>query len=167
MGAGPRQTALRTFASAITAIAKKYGLQFELRKHGYQEERVLAAYQSVLKRAHPDKGGSGSDFRALFEAKAAWTSASTVQPAPAPPPQQPSPSKSQPGARKRPAAAAAAPHPKRKATSHAGSAAPVSPGRAATGHELDVAPSASTKSPPLDVTRRIVTKPSSIALLQR
>jgi hypothetical protein len=73
-----RQNALRQFACVIKAVAKTVNATLpheRLSRCG--EKEVLEAYKALLKKAHPDKGGTAEAFRTLFEAKAAWDVAAT------------------------------------------------------------------------------------------
>ena len=76
MGTSSRQEALRKFASVLRAVAKTVNASLpHERLSRCNEKEVLEAYKALLKKAHPDKGGTAEAFRTLFEAKAAWDAA--------------------------------------------------------------------------------------------
>ena len=62
-----RQNALREYRRRVWRLLRKYGVD-PLCKD-CTEAAVLRAHRSLLKKVHPDKGGSAEDFRVAHEAK--------------------------------------------------------------------------------------------------
>lgn len=100
MPAGPRQNALRAYSRVVAPFICKYGVPPLPRDP--KLDQVAECHRRLLRKVHPDKGGTPDDFRAVRSAKevldAALRAAEEGPPPPAP--------REPPGInRKRPAAA--------------------------------------------------------------
>ena len=63
--------ARRALVTVQLALAAAYRIVFSVTRDA-TDDAVLAAYKRVLRRAHPDKGGSKADAQKLLGAKEAW-----------------------------------------------------------------------------------------------
>ena len=68
----PRAT--RTFVSVLLKLAFDYGVVADISRES-DDKAISQAYRRVLRKVHPDKGGSKKKFQALQAAKEAWDSA--------------------------------------------------------------------------------------------
>lgn len=74
MPVSPALAARRALVSVLLALALTYALTLGVVKDSPDAE-VSAAYKKVLRKAHPDKGGSTADAQRLQAAKEAWDKA--------------------------------------------------------------------------------------------
>ena len=66
--------AQRSLVSVLLSVASAYNVAVQVNRDSLPEE-LLKAYRSVVKKAHPDKGGSTQKFQRLQAAKEAWDAA--------------------------------------------------------------------------------------------
>ena len=112
MPTGPRQVALRTYQRAVANLVSKYGVSPLGRDPKLCD--VAQFHHRLLKKVHPDKGGSAEDFRVVQAAKEALDNSvnaalPTARPPAAPPCPPPPTAPPQTPTRKRPASAAPVP----------------------------------------------------------
>ena len=74
MAAGPVQVAKRTLVFVLLLLARKHGLQLAVTRES-GDDIVLACYRKVIRRVHPDKGGSTVDTQQLVDARDKWEQA--------------------------------------------------------------------------------------------
>ena len=72
--ASSSRAAKRAFVTVILALAAVYGLVAAITRES-DDVAVHAAYRRVVKRAHPDKGGSAESAQKLQAAREAWLNA--------------------------------------------------------------------------------------------
>ena len=68
MPAGPRQVALRAYRTAVLPLSRKYGVPVLPADPKLSE--IGDFHRRLLKKVHPDKGGTPEDFRVARSAKA-------------------------------------------------------------------------------------------------
>lgn len=66
--------AKRALVSALLALAQQYGVCLQISRESL-DSRVESAFRSVVKKVHPDKGGSVADMQRLQKAMEEWRSA--------------------------------------------------------------------------------------------
>ena len=71
MPAGPTQQMRRAFVTVLLAVAAVYNVVLLLTRDSSDAE-LVSGYRKVIKKAHPDKGGSAEEFRRLQTAKENW-----------------------------------------------------------------------------------------------
>ena len=74
MPAGGAQLARRAFVRLLISTAVAYAVAVNLTQRSTDQE-VGQAFRKVVKKVHPDKGGSVADMQRLQEAKQSWESA--------------------------------------------------------------------------------------------
>ena len=73
MPSGGPTVALGAFARVLKDVARTYHVPHGgLATRKVTRASALSVYKTLLRRAHPDKGGDASDFRKLVEAKETW-----------------------------------------------------------------------------------------------
>ena len=63
--------ATRALVKVIITLARAYQVAVTVTRDS-PEPDILRAYKQVVRKAHPDKGGRGTDFHALHDAKEKW-----------------------------------------------------------------------------------------------
>ena len=58
------QRTKRAFVTMLLSVASTYSVAVKVNRNSDDEE-LLGAYRQVVKKAHPDKGGSKEDFQTL------------------------------------------------------------------------------------------------------
>ena len=73
------QKAKRVFVHVLLSTAVAYHVALTVNRESADEE-LLTAYRQVVKKAHPDKGGSKENFQKLQAAKKAWAALQAKSP---------------------------------------------------------------------------------------
>jgi len=81
MAAGLVQLAKRAFVSLLLALAQQYRVRVTLTRDS-ADHAVEAAFRSVVKKVHPDKGGAVGDAQRLQQAREEWKAAKAKGPRP-------------------------------------------------------------------------------------
>ena len=74
MPASAAQQARRAFVKVLLALAAVYGVALSLSQRASDAD-LVAGYRKLVRRVHPDKGGSVQDMQRLQGAKDAWEDA--------------------------------------------------------------------------------------------
>ena len=78
MPVSPLQAAKRALVTLLLALAAAYNIAIAINRES-EDEAIKKAFRRVILKAHPDKGGTASDFRSLNDAREAWTAAAAAQ----------------------------------------------------------------------------------------
>ena len=70
------QLAKRAFVNFLLALAAAYGLILNVTRDSADAD-LVSAFKRVVRKAHPDKGGSVADTQRLHAARDAWKDAQT------------------------------------------------------------------------------------------
>ena len=81
MVASPLQLARRTFVSLLLQLARQYGVVLAITRDS-PDKLVLDGSRKVVRKVHPDKGGSPDDAKKLNAARDAWDKALGAKTAP-------------------------------------------------------------------------------------
>lgn len=81
MAASLAQLAKRAFVSLLLALAQQYRVRVTLSRDS-ADHVVEAAFRSVVKKVHPDKGGAVGDAQRLQQAREEWKGAKAKGPRP-------------------------------------------------------------------------------------
>ena len=81
MAASLAQLAKRAFVSLLLALAQQYRVRVTLSRDS-ADHVVEAAFRSVVKKVHPDKGGAVGDAQRLQQAREEWKAAKAKGPRP-------------------------------------------------------------------------------------
>ena len=71
MAASPLQLAKRALVTLLLALAKSYGVPLGINRDS-TDKVVLDSFRKVVRKVHPDKGGSNADVQKLNAARELW-----------------------------------------------------------------------------------------------
>ena len=71
MAASPLQLAKRALVTLLLALAKSYGVRLGINRDS-TDKVVLDSFRKVVRKVHPDKGGSNADVQKLNAARELW-----------------------------------------------------------------------------------------------